>query len=86
MAIGSYKSFTFLLRQTDKAPAPSRHVVSMKTTALAIGLVTGLAADLFAGGTLRLKIEPDRDVLLAVRRMKWWLRSTSRQLAKGNIN
>ncbi len=65
MASGPYKSFTFLLRQTDKAPAPYRHVVSMKTTVLVIGLVTGLAADLFAGGTLRLKIEPDREVLLA---------------------
>ena len=33
--------------------------------ALAVGLATGLASPLFAGETLRLKLEPDHDYLLA---------------------
>jgi Ca-activated chloride channel family protein len=37
----------------------------MKTIAIAFGLVSGLAANLFAGETLRLKLEPDRDYLLS---------------------
>src|SRR6266699_1393513 len=37
----------------------------MKMIALAIGLATSLAAPLFAGETLRLKLEPDHDYLLA---------------------
>jgi Ca-activated chloride channel homolog len=37
----------------------------MKTIALAIGLVVGFAANLSAGETLRLKLEPDRDYLLS---------------------
>src|SRR5216684_4547827 len=37
----------------------------MKMIALAIGLATGFAAPLFAGETLRLKLEPDHDYLLA---------------------
>src|SRR5437870_13584664 len=37
----------------------------MKMIALAVGLATGLAAPLFAGETLRLKLEPDHDYLLA---------------------
>src|SRR2546425_4164432 len=37
----------------------------MKMIALALGLGTGLATNLFAGETLRLKLEPDRDFLLA---------------------
>jgi Ca-activated chloride channel family protein len=36
----------------------------MKRIALAFGLGAGLAANLFAGETLRLKLEPDRDFLL----------------------
>ncbi|MEY2466975.1 MAG: Ca-activated chloride channel [Verrucomicrobiota bacterium] len=36
----------------------------MKKTLLALGLVTGLTARLFAGETLQLKLEPDRDVIL----------------------
>ena len=37
----------------------------MKMIALVVGLTTGLAAPLFAGETLRLKLEPDHDYLLA---------------------
>ncbi len=37
----------------------------MKMIALAVGLATSLAAPLFAGETLRLKLEPDHDYLLA---------------------
>ncbi len=37
----------------------------MKRTVLGFGLVTGLAAQLLAGETLRLKLEPDRDIVLA---------------------
>jgi Ca-activated chloride channel family protein len=37
----------------------------MKKTIFAFGLVTGLAANLFAGETLRLKLEPDRAFLLS---------------------
>src|SRR5260221_10186888 len=37
----------------------------MKMIALAVGLATGLASPLFAGETLRLKLEPDHDYLLA---------------------
>src|SRR5437773_2567684 len=37
----------------------------MKMIALAVGLAMGLAAPLFAGETLRLKLEPDHDYLLA---------------------
>ena len=37
----------------------------MKKTIFAFGLVTGLAANLFAGETLRLKLEPDRGFLLS---------------------
>src|SRR2546425_602933 len=37
----------------------------MKMIALAVGLATGLAAPLFAVETLRLKLEPDHDYLLA---------------------
>jgi Ca-activated chloride channel family protein len=37
----------------------------MKTIALAFGLASGLAANLFAGDTLRLKLEPDRDYVLS---------------------
>src|SRR5580765_2903827 len=37
----------------------------MKTIALAFGLASGLAANLYAGDTLRLKLEPDRDYLLS---------------------
>src|SRR5438552_689907 len=37
----------------------------MKTIALAVGLASGLAANLFAGETLRLKLEPDRDYLVS---------------------
>jgi Ca-activated chloride channel family protein len=36
----------------------------MKTTLLTVGLAAGLAVPLFAGETLRLKLEPDRDVVL----------------------
>jgi Ca-activated chloride channel homolog len=36
----------------------------MKRTLLTLGLATGLCSSLFAGETLRLKLEPDRDVLL----------------------
>jgi len=36
----------------------------MKKTLLAVGLATGLAVNLFAGETLRLKLVPDHDVLL----------------------
>jgi Ca-activated chloride channel homolog len=37
----------------------------MRKTIFAFGLVTGLAANLFAGETLRLKLEPDRGFLLS---------------------
>jgi len=37
----------------------------MKMIALAGGLAMGLAAQLIAGETLRLKLEPDHDYLLA---------------------
>jgi Ca-activated chloride channel homolog len=37
----------------------------MKKTIFAFGLVTGLAANLFAGETLRLKLEPEREFLLS---------------------
>src|SRR6266478_5139552 len=37
----------------------------MKMIAIAVGLASGLAANLFAGETLRLKLEPDRDYLLS---------------------
>src|SRR5436309_14206590 len=37
----------------------------MKRIALAVGLASGLAANLFAGETLRLKLEPDRDYVLS---------------------
>src|SRR5712691_8111228 len=37
----------------------------MKMISLSVGLATGLAAPLFAGETLRLKLEPDHDYLLA---------------------
>jgi Ca-activated chloride channel family protein len=37
----------------------------MKETMIAFGLVTGLAANLCAGDTLRLKLEPDREFLLS---------------------
>ena len=37
----------------------------MKQTIFAFGLVTGLAANLVAGETLRLKLEPDRGFLLS---------------------
>jgi Ca-activated chloride channel family protein len=37
----------------------------MKKTILAFGLVTGLSPSLFAGETLRLKLEPDRGFLLS---------------------
>jgi Ca-activated chloride channel family protein len=37
----------------------------MKKIALAVGLASGLAANLVAGGTLRLKLEPDRDYVLS---------------------
>src|SRR2546425_3989505 len=37
----------------------------MKRIALALGLASGLAANLFAGETLRLKLEPDRDYVLS---------------------
>ena len=37
----------------------------MKNTIFAFGLVTGLSASLFAGETLRLKLEPDRGFLLS---------------------
>jgi Ca-activated chloride channel family protein len=37
----------------------------MKMIALAIGLATGLTATLFAGETLRLKLQPDHEYLLA---------------------
>src|ERR1035438_892198 len=37
----------------------------MNKTILAFGLVTGLAANLVAGETLRLKLQPDREVLLS---------------------
>src|SRR5437762_12467182 len=37
----------------------------MKMIALAIGLATGFTAPLFAGETLRLKLQPDREYLLA---------------------
>jgi Ca-activated chloride channel family protein len=36
----------------------------MKRTFVILGLVTGLTTSLFAGETLRLKLQPDRDVLL----------------------
>ena len=37
----------------------------MNKTILTFGLVTGLAANLVAGETLRLKLEPDREFLLS---------------------
>ncbi len=37
----------------------------MKKTIIAFGLLTGLAANLFAGETLRLKLESDRGILLS---------------------
>jgi len=37
----------------------------MKNALIALGLATGLAADLYAGETLSLKVEPERDCLLA---------------------
>jgi Ca-activated chloride channel family protein len=37
----------------------------MKKTIFALGLVTGLSANLFAGETLHLKLEPDREFLLS---------------------
>src|SRR5436190_24210930 len=37
----------------------------MKLHAIAIGLATSLGASLFAGETLRLKVEPDHEYLLA---------------------
>src|ERR1039458_6431140 len=37
----------------------------MKKTIFALGLVTGLATNLVAGETLRLKLEPDRGFLLS---------------------
>src|ERR1039458_7107758 len=37
----------------------------MNKTILAFGLVTGLAANLVAGETLRLKLQPDREFLLS---------------------
>src|SRR2546421_9809296 len=37
----------------------------MKTIALALGLASGLVANLYAGDTLRLKLEPDRDYVLS---------------------
>jgi hypothetical protein len=39
----------------------------MKTIALALGLATGLAAQLFAGETLRLKLEPEQEFILSGR-------------------
>ena len=37
----------------------------MKMIAIALGLASGMAANLFAGETLRLKLEPDRDYVLS---------------------
>src|SRR5260221_10508673 len=65
MAIALYNSFTILLRRDDN-PMRSlgQRFVMKQTICLWLGLVTSLATQLAIGGTLNLKLEPDRDYLL----------------------
>ena len=60
-----YNSFTNLLLRPDNFLWPPRHIGPMRKTIFAFGLAAGLATNLVAGDTLRLKLEPDRGFLLS---------------------
>ncbi|PYJ06345.1 MAG: hypothetical protein DME25_06875 [Verrucomicrobia bacterium] len=62
---GFHIFLTILLPSPDNSIRPLRHSRGMKTIALALGLATGFTTHLFAGETLRLQLEPDRNYLLA---------------------
>src|SRR5207249_2891091 len=62
---GFHIFLTLLLPSPDNSIRPLRHSRGMKTIALALGLATGFTTHLFAGETLRLQLEPDRNYLLA---------------------
>src|ERR1043166_1355192 len=59
-----YNSFTILLPGSDTGIQPARSNCHMKKFMLTLGLAAGCAAQLVAGETLHLKLEPDREVLL----------------------
>jgi len=59
-----HNSFTSLLPISDKSVSPPNHIGGVKTILLSLGLAAGCVSQLFAGETLRLKLEPDRDVVL----------------------
>jgi Ca-activated chloride channel family protein len=64
VTFSSDKFFTTLLPGADKQALEFDQAENMNKILLTLGLATGLAAPLLAGETLRLKLEPDRDVLL----------------------
>ncbi len=60
-----HNPFTHLLQLPDNSRRPTGDITAMKKTISAVALVTGLSATLFAGETLRLKLQPDREFLLS---------------------
>src|SRR5215471_12709245 len=56
--------FTTLLPRTDTHPMPCCDSDAMKTLLVTVGLAMGIAVPHLSGETLRLKLEPDRDVVL----------------------